>query len=106
MYYTVLCINFGRHWQALAGTCAAGTGRPADSLFNVSKKFGCTFFLRPSPQGFVPFPGMVGYGATVWKPPPTHPPRITEHGAPEGPTHPPRIREHGGPGGSDLPPPN
>jgi hypothetical protein len=41
-------------------------------------------------MGFVPLRGMVGYGATVWNPPPTHPPRITEHGAP---------------GGSDPPPP-
>jgi hypothetical protein len=45
-------------------------------------------------QGFVPLPGMVGYGATVWNPPPTHSPRITEHGAPGGvrPT-PPELRD-------------
>jgi hypothetical protein len=46
-------------------------------------------------RGFVPLPGMVGYGATVWNPSPTHPPRITEHGAPGGsvvrPT-PPELR--------------
>jgi hypothetical protein len=45
--------------------------------------------------GFVPLPGMVGYGATVWNPPPAHPPRRGEHGAPGGPTYPPRITEHG-----------
>jgi hypothetical protein len=68
---------------------------------------------RDPAQGFVPLPGMVGYGATVWialwNPPPTHPPRITERGAPGGsdpppelgnmvprggPTYPPSIREH------------
>jgi hypothetical protein len=52
--------------------------------------------LKYGHQGFVPLPGMVGYGATVWDPPPTHPARITEHGAPGGPTYPPpRITEHG-----------
>jgi hypothetical protein len=32
-------------------------------------------------MGFVPLPGTVGYGATVWDLLPTYPPRITEHGA-------------------------
>ena len=32
------------------------------------------------PQGFVPSPGTVGYGATVWDRVPTYPTRITGHG--------------------------
>jgi hypothetical protein len=50
-------------------------------------------------RGFVPLPGTVGYGATVWDLLPTLPPRITEHGAPGGSDlqllYPPRITEHG-----------
>jgi hypothetical protein len=48
---------------------------------------------RPAARGFVPLPGTVGYGATVWDLLPTYPPRITEHGAPGGPTYAPRITE-------------
>ena len=44
--------------------------------------------------GFVPLPGMVGYGATVWNPPPTHPPELRNMVPRGGPTHPPRITEH------------
>jgi hypothetical protein len=36
--------------------------------------------------GFVPLPGMVGYGASVWDLLPTYPPRLMEHGAPGGPS--------------------
>jgi hypothetical protein len=54
--------------------------------------------LPAAGQGFVPLPGMVGYGATVWDLLPTYPSRIMEHGALGGPTYPPRITEHGAPG--------
>jgi hypothetical protein len=50
---------------------------------------------RSKPLGFFPLPGIVGYGATIWNLPPTHPPRITEQSAPGEPDPPPRIAEHG-----------
>jgi hypothetical protein len=55
--------------------------------------------------GCVPLPGMVGYGATVWDPPPTHPPRITEHGAPGGSDPPPQNYGTWWPGGVRPTPP-
>ena len=45
----------------------------------------CTTAGPDDALGFVPLPGMVGYGATVWDPLPAYPPRIMEHGAPGPP---------------------
>jgi hypothetical protein len=46
--------------------------------------------------GCVPFPGMVGYGATVWDLLPTDTlPELRNMGPRGGPTYAPRITEHG-----------
>jgi hypothetical protein len=62
-------------------------------------------YMPIASQGFVPLPGMVGYGATVWNPSPTHPPRITEHDAPGGSDPPPQNYGTWCPGGGPTHPP-